>query len=89
MIYASLYLMTKRHFILVLLLLLAVEFIPVFGQGQDLLNEPAGSCYDNREIRVESLAKDITIAGTLSLPRSKGPHPAVHMTAQNAAGDCQ
>jgi pimeloyl-ACP methyl ester carboxylesterase len=39
--------------------------------------------YTDREVTIQSEAEGITIAGTLSMPTGKGPHPAVLMITGN------
>jgi pimeloyl-ACP methyl ester carboxylesterase len=44
---------------------------------------PHDGCYTDREVLVNSTARGIKIAGTLSMPAGAGPHPAVLMITGN------
>lgn len=46
-------------------------------------NALGGECFSNKEVSFPSTAKNITIAGTLSVPVGKGPFPAVLMITGN------
>lgn len=67
----------------VLRIVLAAAFASCIGPVALAERGEHPRCFENQEIRFESLAEGITIAGTLSVPRSPGPHPAVLMVTGN------
>lgn len=61
---------------------------PASGEGPARPQEPHPPYpYDEERVRFEGGGPDVTLAGTLSLPRSDGPHPAVVLVSGSGPQD--
>lgn len=61
---------------------------PASGEGPARPQEPHPPYpYDEESVRFEGGGSDVTLAGTLSLPRSDGPHPAVVLVSGSGPQD--
>lgn len=61
------------------------DLLPVKGEGEGARRDSTGSGYESEAVRFES--GDISLAGTLTLPRGAGPHPAAVLISGSGPQD--